>query len=224
DYIPVNSPNNLLEGCERKLSDDFKYLFETKKNCDITIKVGDKEFKAHKFILTARSCVFEAMFSYDMKENKENEVTIPDIDPDVFKKVLDYIYTDKVEDLISFAESLLEAADKYQLFGLKNLCEYSLSKTLSPGNAMRILILADCHYAKRLVAVAIDFIAKNWIKFKNTKEFKQLEKFHTSLAYAVVKKYADGVDKKLWPVFCRSFSRSWIKITCSVIFYTLYTL
>lgn len=196
DYVPVNGPNNLLEGYEQKISDDFKDLFKTKKKCDITIKVGDKEFEAHKVILISRSSVFEAMFLQDMNENKEHEVTIPDIDPEVFKKVLDYMYTDKVEDLISFAENLLEAADKYQLFGLKNLCECSLSKTLSPGNAVKILVLADRHYAKRLEEVAIDFIANNWIKFKNTEEFKQLEKFHIHLAYAVVKKYADGLEKK----------------------------
>ncbi|CAD6204159.1 GSCOCG00009892001-RA-CDS [Cotesia congregata] len=148
DYVAVNSPNYLLEGSERKLSDDFKNLFETKNKCDITIKVGDKKFEAHKVILIARSSVFNAMFSHDMKENKENEVTIPDINPEIFKKVLDYIYIDKAEDLFSFTEELLEAADKYQLLGLKDLCECSLSKTLSPGNAVKILILADRHFAK----------------------------------------------------------------------------
>ncbi|CAG5102326.1 Similar to spopla: Speckle-type POZ protein-like A (Danio rerio) [Cotesia congregata] len=194
EYIAVKNSNNLLEGCKRKLSDDFKDFFETKKKCDVAIKVGDKEFCAHKMILIARSSVFEAMFSHDMKENKENEVTIPDIDPEVFKKVLDYIYTDRVDDLISFAEKLLEAADKYQLQGLKDLCECSLSKTLTPGNAVKILILADRHYAKRLKEVAIDFITNNWLKFKNTKEFKELEKADASLACSVLRKVADKVQ------------------------------
>lgn len=191
DYVTVNSPNNLLEGSKRKLSDDFEDLFESKKKCDIIIKVGDQKFDVHKFILTARSSVFDAMFSHDMKENKENEVTIPDVNPEVFKKVLKYMYTDKIDDLMSFAEELLEAADKYQLHGLKSMCECSLSKTLTPGNAMKILILADLHYAKRLEEVAINFIANNWINFKNTEEFKQLEKSHSALAYAVVKKIVD---------------------------------
>ncbi|XP_044575295.1 speckle-type POZ protein-like A [Cotesia glomerata] len=194
EYITVKNPNNLLEGSKRKLSDDFKELFETKKKCDVTIKVGGKEFCAHKVILIARSSVFEAMFSHDMKENKENEVTIPDIDPEVFKKVLDYIYTDRVDDLISFAEKLLEAADKYQLQGLKNLCECSLSKTLTPGNAVKILILADRHYAKPLKEFAIDFITNNWVKFKNTEEIKELEKADASLACSVLRKVADRVQ------------------------------
>ncbi|CAD6204166.1 GSCOCG00009897001-RA-CDS, partial [Cotesia congregata] len=47
------------------------------------------------------------------------------------------------------------------------MCECSLSRTLTPGNAIRILILADLYYAKRLEKVATNFIAHNWIKFKN---------------------------------------------------------
>ncbi|CAD6204168.1 GSCOCG00009896001-RA-CDS [Cotesia congregata] len=48
DYVTANSPNNLLEDSKRKLSDDFEDLFETKKKCDIIIKVGDQKFDVHK--------------------------------------------------------------------------------------------------------------------------------------------------------------------------------
>ncbi|CAG5075217.1 Similar to spop-b: Speckle-type POZ protein B (Xenopus laevis) [Cotesia congregata] len=130
-----------------RLSDDFRDLFVTKKKCDVIIKVGEEKFDAHKLILISRSCVFEAMFSYDMKENKENQVTIPDIIPEIFKKVLDFIYTDKVNDINSSVEELLEAADKYQLQRLKEMCEHSLSKILTDTNAIRIMIPADLHNA-----------------------------------------------------------------------------
>ncbi|KAH0555541.1 hypothetical protein KQX54_020014 [Cotesia glomerata] len=95
-------PNDILT--------DFEKLLISKKSSDAAILVGDKKFDAHKVILTTRSCVFKAMYSYDMKEKKENEVTITDIDGEIFEKLLEYIYTDKVKDLDTFAEGLLEAS------------------------------------------------------------------------------------------------------------------
>ncbi|CAD6204172.1 GSCOCG00009899001-RA-CDS [Cotesia congregata] len=190
DYVKVKNQVKSLENSKRKLGDDLKDLFIAKKRCDVIIHVGDQKFDVHKFILTARSCVFEAMFSYDMKENKKNEINIPDIDPEVFSKVIDYIYTDKVDELETFAEELLEASDKYQLQGLKEMCEDFLITTLTLGNAVRILILADRYNAKRLKKVAINYVADNFVKFKNTKELKALEEAQVLLFLAVLKKYS----------------------------------
>ena len=56
-----------------KALSDFKFI------------VGGKEFFVHKVILSSRSSVFEAMFTNDMKEKNENEVTIEDIESECFK-------------------------------------------------------------------------------------------------------------------------------------------
>ncbi|XP_074102329.1 speckle-type POZ protein B-like [Cotesia typhae] len=158
DYVATNHPINKLKASTHKLSNDFRDLLVDKKKCDVKIQVGRKIFDAHKLVLITRSCVFDAMFSHDMKENKKNEITIPHVDPDVFKKVLDYIYTNKVNDLDTSAEELLEVSDKYQLLGLKEICEEHLSETLSVENSIRILILADLYNANRLVEFAKHYI------------------------------------------------------------------
>ncbi|CAD6220704.1 GSCOCG00011582001-RA-CDS [Cotesia congregata] len=128
------------------------------------------------------------MFTHFTIENKERKVTIPDVDSKIFKKVLDFIYTDHVDDLDSNAEKLLEAADKYQLQSLKEMCEYSLSKTLNVGNAIKIMILADRYYAKQLKEIAIDYVIANFDKFKNTEEFKALEQAQRPLFLIILKK------------------------------------
>lgn len=193
DYLKVNNSINLMKISTQKLSEDFEKLLISKKNSDVVILVGDKKFDAHRFILTTRSCVFEAMFSYDTKEKKEKEVTITDIDGEIFEKLLEYIYTDKVEDLDIFAEELLEASDKYQLQGLKEMCEDSLAKTLSIENAIRILILADRHNAKHLKEFAMNYAVINLATLKTTEDYEALRKFQPFLEIALLKKCVDGI-------------------------------
>lgn len=189
EYVTQNNPiSDSLKDSDGTLSKDFEKLLIFKNNCDVVITVGDEKFDAHKVVLITRSNVFEAMFEHDMKESKKNEVDILDVDPGVFRRVLEFIYTDKVEDLDSFADELLEASDKYQLHGLKKMCEASLSKTLSFKNAVRMLILADRHSVE-LKEFTMDFIVAHLGKLLNTEEFKRLENSHKSLAHAVLKKY-----------------------------------
>ena len=46
----------------------------------------------HKTILAARSPLFAAMFKHPSKEKLSGIVNVPDIEPDVFKVLLRYIY------------------------------------------------------------------------------------------------------------------------------------
>ncbi|CAG5075203.1 Similar to spopla: Speckle-type POZ protein-like A (Danio rerio) [Cotesia congregata] len=191
EYVAISHPINPLKASIRKLSDDFEDLLAAKKKCDVKIQVGKVIFDAHKLVLITRSCVFDAMFSHNMEENKKNEITISDVDPEVFKKVLDYIYTDKVDDLDTFAEELLEVSDKYQLLALKEICEDSLSKSLSVENSIRILILADRHNAKGLVEFTKNYIVVKLASLKDTEEYKALEESHPALFLALLKEYVD---------------------------------
>lgn len=59
---------------------------------DVELLVGDTTFSAHRSILSARSPVFAAMFSSGMKESQTGSVRIEDVDPDVFKDFLNYLY------------------------------------------------------------------------------------------------------------------------------------
>lgn len=60
----------------------------------------------------ARSPVFAAMFEHEMEERKTKRVTIADIDADVLKEMLLYIYTGQTPNLSRIADCLLAAADK----------------------------------------------------------------------------------------------------------------
>ncbi|XP_057324851.1 speckle-type POZ protein-like [Microplitis mediator] len=170
------------------MAHDYTELYNTKMCSDTIINVGDKEFQAHKIILMARSPVLAAMFSHDMIEKKENKISIPDVTPEIFEKVLKYIYTDEVNDLNEIADDLLEVADKYQLRSLKEMCQESLSKTLTVKNALKIMTLADLHSAKDLLEFTIDYMASKIKDIIVTEDFKVLEKSNVTEAFELIKK------------------------------------
>ncbi|XP_066543843.1 speckle-type POZ protein-like A [Amia ocellicauda] len=156
--ISGQSNMNMLKVPECRLSDDLGNLWECSRFTDCSLYVGGQEFKAHKSILAARSPVFNAMFEHEMEESKKNRVDINDVDPDVFKEMMRFIYTGKAPNLEKMADNLLAAADKYALERLKVMCEEALCSNLSVENVADILILADLHSAEQLKAQAIDFI------------------------------------------------------------------
>ncbi|XP_057325877.1 speckle-type POZ protein-like A [Microplitis mediator] len=182
--LELNIPKHLM-------GHDYTELYNSRIGSDTIINVGDTTFETHRSILMARSSVLAAMFSHEMIEKKDNKISIPDITPEIFEKVLEYIYTDKVTGLDEIADDLLEAADKYQLLSLKNICQESLSKTLNLENAFKLMPLADRYSAEPLVKFITDFLVKN-IKKNNIdiQDFENFKKSHSSLAFKVLEKYS----------------------------------
>lgn len=64
------------------------------------------------YFYLARSDVFAAMFEHEMEERKLNRVAITDVDHEVLKEMLRFIYTGKAPNLDKMADDLLAAADK----------------------------------------------------------------------------------------------------------------
>lgn len=78
---------------------------------DLTIKIGKNEFKVHKLMLSARSTTLA-----EILKNNPDEITLDDIDVDIFKVVLGYIYNDTLpQKYDSDSLKVFEAAKKYKL-------------------------------------------------------------------------------------------------------------
>ncbi|XP_038196012.1 speckle-type POZ protein-like [Arvicola amphibius] len=176
DYISVSEQNTqprvVIPKCT--LVDELGELWETSHLTDCCLVVADQEFQAHKAILAARSPVFRAMFEADMKESKTNRVEIHDLEPQVFKTMMGFIYTGKAPDLHSMADAVLAAADKYGLERLKVMCERALCMDLSVENAAHTLFLADLHSAVQLKTEALDFITAHASEVSETSSWKSL--------------------------------------------------
>ena len=68
------------------------------------------------YYFVARSPVFSAMFEHEMEERKQNRVDITDVDPDVMREMLRFIYTGKAPNLDRMADDLLAASDKVRYY------------------------------------------------------------------------------------------------------------
>lgn len=150
---------------------DFEKLLEDEKYSDTKLIVGNKEFKVHKCILAARSPVFSAMFECNMKEKIENSVEITDVEPDLMKEVLRFIYTGKVNRMENMEKDLFRVADKYDLNRLKMLCEEAITNDLTVDNIAEILIFGDFYKSKRIMEDAVDFFLANAKEIIETQNF-----------------------------------------------------
>lgn len=120
------------------LYDRVKKLLISYEWSDCCFAVSGKDFKAHKLILCISSPVFEAMFYGPLSSS--DCVVVPDIEPDIFQQLLNFIYTDKVEiRSIEEALELLYAAKKYLLDELTDICITYVQDHLSIDNIITIL-------------------------------------------------------------------------------------
>uniref|UniRef100_F6UG35 BTB domain-containing protein n=1 Tax=Ciona intestinalis TaxID=7719 RepID=F6UG35_CIOIN len=183
DSVNISGQSNMmqLKVPECRLSKDFETLLDESHFTDCTFSVDGKEYKAHKAIVAARSPVFRAMFEHEMEESKFNRVEISDIPHQVFKEMLNFLYTGKASKLDVMASQLLAAADKYALERLKVMCEESLCSNLSVENVAEILILADLHNACQLKEMAIDFINNHALDVMETSGFNVMVRSHPHL-------------------------------------------
>ncbi|KAG8223255.1 hypothetical protein J437_LFUL001531 [Ladona fulva] len=126
---------------KRKVSERGRYLLETSQWSDCKFIVGtephQETFQCHKLFLAIASPVFDAMFFGGMAE-KDVPIPILDVQPEAFRALLEYIYTDGIN-LQSFDQAceLCYAAKKYMLPYLVEECTKFLWRDLHPRNACR---------------------------------------------------------------------------------------
>ena len=97
-----STPPEVSSGKSNDTSDDWQnrngtlgsclsHMLKNQMETDVEFIVGENRdhFSCHKLILASRSEVFHAMFYGPMAEG--NEVVLPDIKPEGFKKLLGYV-------------------------------------------------------------------------------------------------------------------------------------
>ena len=66
--------------------------------CDITLVTkDDKEFEAHRNVLSAATPFFHKLLHSDMKENRDGIARFEEISGSIMEDVLEFIYTGRVE-------------------------------------------------------------------------------------------------------------------------------
>ena len=136
------------------LTDDLGNLLVDDHLSDVVLCVGDRKFPVHRAILAARSPVFRAMFTSNMKESVSEEISIEDIEPDVIKELLRCVYTNQVP--VECGCDMLIAFDRFGLISLLDRCQDSV--TITVENALEVFAVAEELNAKRLKMKILKFL------------------------------------------------------------------
>ena len=166
-----------MEGeAENWLQLGLRMLFEQQRHCDVTIIAKTEEFPCHKAVLSAASGYFDTMFGSAMSESKSDRVSISEIDPNVFESVLKYIYGGSHLVAADNVESLLQAANLFQITRLKSECELFLLEELSIENCIGFWLTGTTFACAKLEQTSWTFITENFEHVRKSEELLKLEK------------------------------------------------
>ncbi|KAJ4770479.1 BTB/POZ/MATH-domain protein [Rhynchospora pubera] len=163
------------------LHHDVKKLWERGERFDVSFDVEGERISAHRFMLAARSPVFEAELYGPMMEAKSSCIKIKDMKAEVFNALLRFVYTDNYEHIekvlsIELVQDLFVAADRYALDKLKVLCEQRLWGALSVDTVLSTLIVAERHSSACLKEKCLEFVSmpQNFTDLALTEEYAQM--------------------------------------------------
>ncbi|KAF4091196.1 hypothetical protein AMELA_G00034320 [Ameiurus melas] len=133
--LPNNHLNEKHQGQEMELSNYASQLLlqlnqQRSKGflCDVVIMVDNTLFRAHKSVLAAASSYFKSLVLHDNLIHLDAEL----VDPAVFQKILDFIYTGKLceesqgTERMQNLSAFLTVANYLQLHDLASLCTSKL--------------------------------------------------------------------------------------------------
>nr|XP_006812423.1 PREDICTED: kelch-like protein 24-like [Saccoglossus kowalevskii] len=143
---------------------------------DVILRVDNVEFYCHRNVLAATSSYFMSMFSSDLKEKTENHITIQDIKSESMNLILGYAYTSKVVITEQNVQSLLEAANLFQIIPVRDACAEFLEKQLDMHNCLGIHHFADRYSCQELCEKAWHFSLENFPEVCGHSEIQLLQK------------------------------------------------
>ncbi|XP_040214883.1 kelch-like protein 10 [Rana temporaria] len=138
--------------------------------CDVTIKVDDVMFRAHKIILSVCSLYFRTLFSERWTKTGKNVYHIPGIAADMMRLILLYAYTNAISISSENVEDLFMAADQFNILGLQWRCSDFLVGHLSPENCVGIGRFSNHFHCPKLHEKTHAYILHHFHEITTTSE------------------------------------------------------
>jgi kelch-like protein 20 len=102
------------------------------------------------------------MFTGELAESRQTEVTIRDIDEHAMELLIDFCYTSYILVEETNVQTLLPAACLLQLQEIQDVCCEFLKRQLDPSNCLGIRAFADTHSCRELLRIADKFTQHNF--------------------------------------------------------------
>ncbi|XP_050164047.1 kelch-like protein 18 isoform X1 [Myiozetetes cayanensis] len=144
------------------------------KLCDVTLKVGDHKFSAHRIVLAASIPYFHAMFTNDMMECKQEEIVMQGMDPSALEALINFAYNGHLAIDQQNVQSLLMGASFLQLQNIKDACCTFLRERLHPKNCLGVRQFAETMMCALLYDAANSFTHQHFPEVSMAEEFLAL--------------------------------------------------
>lgn len=155
----------------RSTFNELNLIRKRRELCDVVLNVGSRKIFAHKVILAACSPYFRAMFTGELAESRQTEVTIRDVDESAMDILTDFCYTSYIVVEESNVQTLLPAACLLQMAEIQEVCCEFLKRQLDPSNCLGIRAFADTHSCRDLLRIADKFTQHNFQDVVEHEEF-----------------------------------------------------
>uniref|UniRef100_A0A8C7K2M2 Si:ch211-256e16.3 n=1 Tax=Oncorhynchus kisutch TaxID=8019 RepID=A0A8C7K2M2_ONCKI len=164
DYVFVEArhPNKVLEGLNSlRLNNAF---------CDVTLCCGGQEFPCHRIVLASFSSYFQAMFSTDLMESRQERVAINGVESQMIGMLVSYAYTAEVFHI----NALLAAANLLDVMAVREACCRFMERQMDEMNCVGIHCFAEAHSCRELEKHSMDYILQHFGSVCQQEEFLSL--------------------------------------------------
>ena len=197
-----NDDGTLEEVPETNAMEQFRVLLLNEEYSDVTFVVGEEAqpIFGHKAILSVRSEYFRAMFQRRGAEmSTSNKYTIPQHSSPTFSRMLEFLYTDCIQNLAEVSTSemieLIILADECLLHDnlLPRLESQLCSEDkITSKNVAEFLLLSIKHNASKLKDACLFYIKEHRDELKTDMEFRKEVELNPDLSWAIFE--ADAVE------------------------------
>lgn len=124
-------------------------------------------------MMAAASPHFRSLFQSRRPEQGNRDVL--NVDSKLMKTIVDYVYHGNCEVTLENVEPLLEAAHRFQLLGIIQLCSKFLVKSMTPENALKLYKQGKPYACQEIQRQGKLYLLHNFKEILQKDEFLKLE-------------------------------------------------
>lgn len=129
---------------------------------------------AHRNVLYGASEYFGTLFTTEMKERSQTEISIQKVDGDVLLQLVNYCYIGEIGIDSANVVEMTNAANMLRFTDVKENCSAFYLSNMSLANCLGIWRTADLHDMGQLKDTARDFVMDRFVEVSKCDEFIEL--------------------------------------------------
>lgn len=166
---------DIVTFCHKDLSNSSYNVFREmrKKNelCDLTMKVRDHSFAAHKVILAGSIPYFRKAFRDGSTEKEAKEIDLANLDPVALESLINFAYSGKVAISAQNVRALLLTSHFLRIKQVREACIQFLAKRIDASNVIDVHELSETLDISMLYELSSRYIGKNFEEFSKSESF-----------------------------------------------------